>query len=295
LPFPGNQPGAETTGSVDRGEAGRPVIASYHLREDSPDTDRAALGWRNAYDRAGLVDAVVGGGGITAACGRARFLFNDLAKACGFEPFLANAAASEEVQTFIRGLKTAIDELRAAFPELQERLRKSLREAFDLPGSFQEFRSALARRSEQVVFGINEPKLRAFCLRLMDDNLPESEWLESLGSYLALKPPAKWHDAEEDLFVQELALLTTRFHRVESIVFVDGKQSRNGVGIRLAITQANGTEHEQVIHVAADEENRLRELQTEFEALLTKGKRLGLAAASRAIWSKLEKVEKAAP
>lgn len=232
---------------------------------------------------------------ILAAREPSKLLFNDLPKACGFEPFPTNAVASKEVQAFIRGLKTALDELRAAFPELQERLRKLLREAFDLPGSFQQFRSALARRAEQVVLGVNEPKLRAFCLRLMDDNLPESEWLESLGSYLALKPPAKWHDAEDDLFAQELVPLATRFHRVESIVFVDGKPSKSGIGIRLAITQANGTEHEQVIHVAADEEVRLRELQTEFEALLTKDKRLGLAAASRAIWSKLERVEKSKP
>jgi hypothetical protein len=232
---------------------------------------------------------------ILAAREPSKLLFNDLPKAFGFEPFHANSPANKEVQMFIRGLKAALDELRAAFTELQERLRKLLREAFDLPGGFQQFRTALARRAEQVVLGVNEPKLRAFCLRLMDDNLPESEWLESLGSFLALKPPAKWHDAEEDLFVQELSLLSTRFHRVESIVFADGKPSKSGIGIRLAITQANGTEHEQVIHFAADEENRLRELQEQFDVLLTKDKRLGLAAASRAIWSKLEKVDKSKP
>jgi hypothetical protein len=229
---------------------------------------------------------------ILAAREPSKLLFEDLPKACKFEPFAANAAASKEVQAFVRGLKSALDELRAAFPELQERLRKMLREAFDLPGSFQQFRSALARRAEQVALGVNEPKLRAFCLRLMDDNLPESDWLESLGSFLALKPPAKWHDAEENLFVQELTPLATRFHRVESIMFVDGKPSKTSIGIRLAITQANGTEHERVIHVTENEEHLLRELQTEFETLLTKDKRLGLAAASRAIWSKLEKVEK---
>jgi hypothetical protein len=221
-----------------------------------------------------------------------RLLFNDLPKACGFDPFSTSATASKEVSAFIRSLKAALDELRAAFPELQERLRKLLREAFELPGAFQQFRTALARRAEQVVLGVNEPKLRAFCLRLMDDNLPESEWLESLGSFLALKPPAKWHDAEEDLFTQELGPLATRFHRVESIVFVHGKPSEGGVGIRLAITQANGTEYEQVIHFTADEESQLRELQSQFESLLTKDKRLGLAAASRAIWAKLEKAEK---
>lgn len=221
-----------------------------------------------------------------------RLLFTDLPKACGFDLFSASASASKEVSPFIRSLKAALDELRAAFPELQERLRKLLREAFDLPGPFQEFRTALARRAEQVALGVSEPKLRAFCLRLMDDNLPESEWLESLGSFLALKPPAKWHDVEEDLFAQELGPLATRFHRVESIVFMHGKPTENGVGIRLSITQANGKEHEQVIHFSSDEESQLRELQAQFEALLTKEKRLGLAAASRAIWAKLEKAEK---
>jgi len=42
-------------------------------------------------------------------------------------------------------------------------------------------------------------------------------------------------------------------------------------------------------HFSADEEQQMRGLQTQFEALLTKGKRLGLAAVSRAIWKNLEK------
>jgi hypothetical protein len=219
----------------------------------------------------------------------AKLLFAELPKACGFDPIPADANASKPVQAFVKTLKAALDDLRAAFPELQERLRKELRGAFDMPGTFQQFRAALAGRAEQVVLGVNETKLRAFCLRLMDDNLPESDWLESLGSYLALKPPSKWHDAEEDAFNSELAQCATRFQRVESIVFAGGKSPKNAVGVRLAITQANGVEHEQVVHFAADEEHQLRDLQTQFEILLTKNKRLGLAAASRAIWANLEK------
>lgn len=219
----------------------------------------------------------------------AKLLFTDLPKACGFEPISSDATVSKPVQAFVKTLKAALDDLRTAFPELQERLRKELRSAFDLPGTFQQFRMALAGRAEQVVLGVNEPKLRAFCLRLMDDNLPESDWLESLGSYLALKPPSKWHDAEEDAFNSELAQCATRFHHVESIAFAGGKSPKNSVGVRLAITQANGVEHEQVVHFSADEEQQMRGLQTQFEALLTKGKRLGLAAVSRAIWKNLEK------
>jgi hypothetical protein len=225
----------------------------------------------------------------------AKLIFAELPKACGFDPIPADSTASKPVQAFVKTLKAALDDLRTAFPELQERLRKELRGVFNLPGTFQQFRTALAGRAEQVLLGVNEPKLRAFCLRLMDDNLPESDWLESLGSYLALKPPSKWHDAEEDLFDSELAQCATRFHRVESIMFAGGKSPANAVGIRLAITQANGAEHEQVVHFTADDEQQLRGLQTQFETLLTKDKRLGLAAASRAIWANLEKGEKTKP
>jgi hypothetical protein len=218
----------------------------------------------------------------------ARLLFTNLPKACGFEPFVTNTAGGKNTQAFVKTLKAALDELRAAYPLLQERLRQQLRSAFDLPGSFQQFRTALAGRAERVVLGVTEPKLRAFCLRLMDDNLPESEWLESLGNFLALKPPAKWYDAEEGAFAQEIGPLATRFHHVESIVFAGGKPAKHAIGIRLAITQANGTEHEQVVHFTTDEEQRLRGIQKQFESLLTGDRRLGLAAASRALWAALE-------
>ena len=216
-------------------------------------------------------------------------LFADLPNACGVGPFSAQESTRKDVQAYIRHLRAALDELRATYPELQDRMRKALREVFDLPGSFQQFRITLAGRAKQTVLGVSEPKLRAFCLRLMDDNLAEPGWLESLGSFLALKPPAKWLDAEEDLFVHELAQMAERFHRVESIAFSNGTASQGGVGIRLAITQANGNECEKVIHYGAEEEYRLRELQAQFEAIFSKDKRLALAAASRAIWSNLEK------
>ncbi|MEX0809166.1 MAG: methyltransferase domain-containing protein [Dongiaceae bacterium] len=36
---------------------GKPALVSYHASDDSADTDRAALGWRNALDRASLANA----------------------------------------------------------------------------------------------------------------------------------------------------------------------------------------------------------------------------------------------
>ena len=218
----------------------------------------------------------------------AALLFSDLPKACGFGPIATGVTEITPSLLFAKTLKSALDDLRVAFPEMLERLRVRLRSAFDLPGSFQQFRSTLAERAEQILVGIAEPKLRAFCLRLMDDKLSESEWIESIGSFFALKPPTKWHDAEEDLFNSDLTVWTRRFHHVESIVFAAGESPRDSVGVRVAITQADGIELDQVLHYAPEEEDRLKELQQRFEGLITKEGRLGLAAASRAILTSLE-------
>jgi len=219
-----------------------------------------------------------------------RLLFNDLPMACGFNEFSTYEAKSNSVLPFVKALKSSLDELRVAYPELNERLKKHLREAFPSPlGSFQEFRTSLANRSEIVVLGVQEPTLKSFCLRLMDDNLQETEWLESIGSHLTHKPPERWFDAEEESFIQELSKIANRFINVESIVFKKGKSSRNGTGVRLSITKADGNEHEQVVYFNSDEEKSISALQKRFEEIIVNDQRLGLAAASRALWNTLKK------
>ena len=233
-------------------------------------------------------------GAILNAREPVKLLFTELPKACGCEPIRYKTTVSKAVPAFVKTLKLALDDLKIAFPELQERLRKEFRAAFDLPGTFQQFRAALSARSEQILLTITEPKLRAFCLRLMDDSLPESDWLESVASYLSLKPPSKWHDVEEEVFSYELSQYVARFHRIESIAFAGGKLPKNSVGIRLAITQADGVEHEQVVHYAPNEEDQLQGLQSQFERLLNKDKRLSLVAASRAISKNLREEKRKA-
>jgi len=218
----------------------------------------------------------------------ATLLFVDLPNACGFESLIGDSAPSKPVKAFVQALKSKLDELRFAFPGLQDRIREQLQEVFGLSGSTDEMRAAVGRRAQQILVSVTEPKLRAFCLRLSDSALAESDWIESLGSHLAFKPPSKWHDAEEDLFKSELPQFASRFVRVESITFGNGKPSKDAVGVRLSITYADGVEHEQVVHFTEHEEASIRKLEVEFENLLRNDKRLGLAAISRAVWTTMK-------
>lgn len=221
-----------------------------------------------------------------------RLLFMDLPVACGFDPVEAKSASGAVLKSFVKTLKSTLDELRSAYPELQDRLRKALREHFTLTGLIGEYRACLTERAQRVCVTATEPKFKAFCLRLMDDRLSESDWLESVGSHLALKPPSKWHDADEDLFKSELAHIAALFKRVESLVFNGKDAGRAEKAIRLAVTLATGVEHEQVIHFSTEEEQRMTALQQRFAQILSEDERLGLAAASRAIWARFESAEK---
>jgi hypothetical protein len=218
-------------------------------------------------------------------------LFRELPEVCGFAPFSAReSGTTSRVQDFVEALKNALSELRRAYPELQERMKTALVEAFDLGGahkSFQEVRNALSLRAESILIAVSEPRLKAFCMRLLDCNLPESEWLESLGSFVSSMPPSKWTDAEADKFGHELSLLASVFQRVESINFRAGSKAQGQSAIRVAITRIDGSEVDDVIFVSKDEEEQIAEVEAQVASLLARTRRIGLAGTARAFWKAL--------
>jgi hypothetical protein len=218
-------------------------------------------------------------------------LFRELPEVCGFAPFSANQRGDDyRVQDFVEALKNALSELRRAHPELHERMKSALVECFDLVGaykSFQDARNALSHRAQNILIAVSEPLLKAFCMRLLDCNLPEAEWLESLGSFVCSMPPSKWTDAEADRFRHELSLLAARFQRVESINFSAGNKAQGQSAVRVAITRIDGSEVDDVIYVSKDDEEQIAEVEAQVAALLARTRRVGLAGTARAFWKAL--------
>jgi hypothetical protein len=216
-------------------------------------------------------------------------IFRDLPKACGFAAFdTKERANTAEAVEFVSTLKRSLEELKAAYPELLERIKDAVVKAFDLPGPFQKARDLLRNMADGMLVAIKEPRLKAFCLRLADANLLETQWLESLGSFVCSKPPSKWVDEEADLFCEELNRLAQTFKRVECVVF-GTKGPVQGPAMRVAITRQDGTEVEQVVCIAPEEEVFATEIEDDIAHILRKSKRVGLAAASRAIWKELSR------
>lgn len=223
-----------------------------------------------------------------------KLLFSELPVACGFEPFNpeGNQNSAKEVEEYVVRLKASLDELRDAYPKLIEKLKTEIISAFDVPPPIATARERLSKTAKSMLGAITEPQLKALCLRMCDDALAEQAWIEALGSLICAKPPAKWLDTDFHKFTEELSRLVARYRRVESIVFSrrrgGGEDSQPQLSVRISVTRGDGAEMDQVVQLSKQEEKQMKHLEMQIRALLKEHGRVGLAAASLAVWDALE-------
>jgi hypothetical protein len=217
-------------------------------------------------------------------------LFSELPSACGFTPFRAGQRKNpQEIRKFVRVLKEALDDLRGAYPQLQERLKGGLLRTFQLSTEFPIARKVLSQRAEAIITSVTEVRLKAFCSRLLDNNLGDNDWIIALASFVTEMPPSKWKDEHEDRFSQELDGLIGHFERVERLTFDRRGRSTGGFAMRVAVTNLNGTERGKVIFAQKSEEKTIKAVEKKIEALLTKRDRIELAALATVFWKALDK------
>ena len=227
---------------------------------------------------------------ILAAREPVKVLFHDLPVACGVGPFPASGSVpASRAKAFSKRLKIRLDELRTAYDDLLNRMRATILEAFNLDGRFGDVRAKLANRADAIVVLASEPRLKALCLRLADHVLAEDAWLESMGSFLALQPPSRWSDAEEDTFTREITELSSRFKNLESIAFQKHRAGNFVEAFKLSLTKNDGTEAQEVVFVDKDKVQDVTAVAQEIDQIIARDRSLGMAALSRVVWSRLNK------
>jgi hypothetical protein len=215
-------------------------------------------------------------------------LFNELPVACGLREFPANSRRRQkEIRGFVTALKGAVDQLREAYPQLQERLKTKLLRSFQIELAFAEARKVLFDRAEAIMTSITEARLKAFCFRLLDQTLADNDWIVALSSVVVELPPSKWKDEHEEQFAQEIENLVSRFERVERLTFARRGSSATGFAMRVAVTNVNGTERDKVIFTQKGEEERIRRVQRKLESVLLKNGNVELAALATVFWNAL--------
>lgn len=213
----------------------------------------------------------------------ATLIFSELPLACGLGPFPTNEPADAgRVKGFVDALRDAFADLRAAYPQLLERIRDHVMGGLAGTGVRPD-RPRIAHRASRVVLVAREPRLQTFARCLADVALSEDAWAERVGSFVISKPPARWTGLDETRATDEIDLLAAAFCRVEATAFVGTDDEPNVAAVRLAITQADGTEGAVVVRTRAEDEPLVDALVARLEGVLADGGELHLAALARVV------------
>ena len=135
-----------------------------------------------------------------------QLLFVDIPAACGVD-LSEGADLQMQCDMFSRKLKAALNEIKVTYHSLLSDVTEAIRTAFGLRQSLMlhELREAVRARCQGLdAFTIDQQGLKAFLGRLCDPFGDESQWLISVATFLARKPPEKWGD--DDLQACEFRL-----------------------------------------------------------------------------------------
>ena len=215
----------------------------------------------------------------------ATLVFEGLPIACGNAPFaLDGPTDSESARRFVDALRHTLDQLRATYPELLDRLRQRITLGL-ADGSADPSRDLIVQRASRLARVATEPRMQSFARCLADSALGDDAWTERAASFVVSKPPARWTSADEIRAMNEIDILTAAFRRVEATVF-DGHDDEPCVNaLRLGLTRGDGSEVATVIRIRAKDEAKVRELATGVERVLADANGFELAAISRALWN----------
>lgn len=220
-----------------------------------------------------------------------RLLFRELPEACGFAPFGDTPVPAGQSAEFAEALQAAIYELRGAYINLRMQIAAQLGGAFGLPSAPATLKDTLAERAATVRGSARDPNLVAFCFRLADLTLPPEEWLESVASFAAGKPPSRWQDQDADLFPTRLHPYAQQFRQAAQIAMQRGGHAAAVRGVCVSVTNQDGQQRERPVFFEQDAQN-LEELKDALLApMADASEELQIAALSQLLWDLIDRVE----
>lgn len=205
---------------------------------------------------------------LMAAREPATLLFVDLPAACGLAPFTEeDPMDTERVQLFISALRSAIDDLRSAYPLLLQHVRDQVVQSLS-DGPTSPDRTTLVERASRVLLAARERRIQTFARTLADTALPDDAWAERIGSFVLSKAMKFWTASDEASALDEIELLAGTFRRIEAIAFAHGGPTPDLDAVRLGLTLANGTESFRLVRFRPEDEGAVQDLTNQLQAQL---------------------------
>ncbi|PJJ04226.1 hypothetical protein BX264_4631 [Streptomyces sp. 2333.5] len=230
-----------------------------------------------------------------------RLVFEELPKALGFEKITPSTRKdSEAAEAYVVRLTNALNELTDASANLRRYVVETLAQEFRLPASSTgELRAGLAERMRGFADASLEVSLHGFVTRVLNEMLPDDDWLGTVVVQLVNQALGDWTDRDMDAFprvVRDRARALDRVSHLYNVVEEEpadetpaapnkrAKPKQRQIDTHLlTLTTPKGTEERTLIHVPKKSRNAADELVVSVirqaeEALGPDGARILLAA-----------------
>jgi hypothetical protein len=169
---------------------------------------------------------------LTSAREPQPLLFEALPAAMGYEP---GDAGGERLDAYLARLRRALLELERAYDRLLAAIEGELLAALRLSADLPAARHEMAQRAETLGEWIADLNVRAFALRLGDTRLARREWLESVASVVAGKPPSSWNEGDRRKYRATLPQLAAQLRRIEEVALSHGQRRPLGASCASAL------------------------------------------------------------
>ena len=199
-------------------------------------------------------------------------LFEELPRACGFEPRRFAAEDTVAVERFIARLIQVLRELKQAYPALlaqwQEILAATLVD--DSPADIVALRLALMDRYQGLDrYTPEQSVLGAFIRRIAEMEFArDTAWLESVLTLLGNVPPSKWRDSSRlraELRLQELA---AQLRELEQMRYAMPEQTASPDAVLLKVVDTQRGELSRVLRISATQRQVAMDKATAISATL---------------------------
>jgi hypothetical protein len=221
-----------------------------------------SLGPYSRHTRRISKQAVAIRGVLSVATDPDELVFSTAPQALGFDPIPAHAAADEKTAAaYIAGLTQALDELTGASAALRQEVTSVIGREFRLPADLSALRGGLTQRLHGFANAPLELPLRGFVSRVLNENLPDEDWIDPVVIRLTNKALGDWTDEDAENFPLLVRQMARALDRVSHLYQISNERSSpepkdtTAVGPRefvtrlLTLTTPDGAEARTLIHL----------------------------------------------
>jgi hypothetical protein len=191
-----------------------------------------------------------------------QLLFFQIPESLGVRPLIGEGTSQANLDEFSGKLKSAVAEIRIAYHALLNDFLGQLRDAFSMKANsdIETIKTVLSGRHDGLQdYTIDVHGLKAFIGRLTDKFGDEKQWLVSLASFLARKPPEKWTDEDVLAVKYRLNELAKKIRELEKLRLHNQERIDKGADVELVLLKSvSQSAGETSVVVALDRDKRKR-------------------------------------